>query len=287
MGARGRLLSRLVTMVIALAGFLTAGALPAAAAPSTIQYVALGDSYAAGTAAGSFPNCQRGPDGYPTLLDDAESRIALTANVACSGATTSGVIANQLSALDRHTRLVTLTVGAANLGLSGVAAACLPGPSQRCSIAISNAQGLLGDCQGVSPLGDLLIDLYGEVAKAAAGARIVVTGYPLLFKPPPANRNLDPVIITAINKATTNLNCVIQRAVAATQTTYANIYYVDVTEEFAGHGIGCTPYPNCLFINAPVAGNAEAFHPTAAGYAAYAEAIKSKLPAGWLDKSST
>ena len=50
MSARGPLVSGLVTMVIALAGFVTVGALPAAATPGTIQYVALGDSYAAGTA---------------------------------------------------------------------------------------------------------------------------------------------------------------------------------------------------------------------------------------------
>ena len=41
--ARGRLVSGLITMVMALAGFVTAGALPAAAAPGTVQYVALGD----------------------------------------------------------------------------------------------------------------------------------------------------------------------------------------------------------------------------------------------------
>ena len=56
MSARGRFLSGLVTVVVALAGFVTLGALPAAATPGTVQYVALGDSYAAGQAAGSFPN---------------------------------------------------------------------------------------------------------------------------------------------------------------------------------------------------------------------------------------
>ena len=60
MSARGRFLSFLVTIVMALAGFVTLGALPAAAAPSAVQYVALGDSYAAGTAAGGFPNCLQG-----------------------------------------------------------------------------------------------------------------------------------------------------------------------------------------------------------------------------------
>jgi hypothetical protein len=52
MSARGRFLSGFVTMVIALAGLVTVGALPAAATDSrTVQYVALGDSYAAGQGA--------------------------------------------------------------------------------------------------------------------------------------------------------------------------------------------------------------------------------------------
>jgi hypothetical protein len=80
--------SGLATMVIALAGFVTAGALPAAATPGTVQYVALGDSYASWTAI--QPGCPQSPDGYPAL-PDSESRIELTANAACSGATTSKV----------------------------------------------------------------------------------------------------------------------------------------------------------------------------------------------------
>jgi lysophospholipase L1-like esterase len=190
---------------------------------------------------------------------------------------------DQLSALDRA-RLVTLTVGAANLGLSAVLAACLP-TSDQCGIEIARAQSVLGDCPGgKSLLGDSLTALYAQVASKARGARIVVTGYPLLFEPPDPNAP-NAGIITVINQATTDLNCVIERAVAATQATYANIHYVDVTEEFAGHGIGCTA-PCTLFINPPLSAppGAEAFHPTADGYAAYAKAIKTKLPDGWLDK---
>ena len=72
---------------------------------------------------------------------------------------------------------------------------------------------------------------------------------------------------------------------AAANDTDVNIHYVDVTEEFAGHGIGGTTLAR-LFINPPLSAppGAEAFHPTADGYAAYAEAIKTKLPGGWLDK---
>ena len=82
MNTRGRLLSGLVTIVIALAGFVTAGTLPAAATPSPVQYVALGDSYAAGVGAKIDPPpppqpvCGRSGNGYPELLDD-QGRIEL------------------------------------------------------------------------------------------------------------------------------------------------------------------------------------------------------------------
>ena len=60
MTARGRFVARLVTMLIALAGFVTVGALPAAADNSaTIQYVALGDSYAAGQGGGDTSTIAR------------------------------------------------------------------------------------------------------------------------------------------------------------------------------------------------------------------------------------
>jgi lysophospholipase L1-like esterase len=133
MTARGRrFLARLVTTLVAgLAGILTVGALSAAADTVGIgQYVALGDSYAAGQGASApeeyLNNCLQSPNGYPALLD-AENQIHLRANAACTGATTSDVADEQLSALKQGTRLVTLTVGAADLGLSQVLAACTAG----------------------------------------------------------------------------------------------------------------------------------------------------------------
>ena len=67
MTARGRFVARLVTMLIALAGFVTVGALPAAADNSgTVQYVALGDSYAAGQGGGDYLNdCLESPERLP------------------------------------------------------------------------------------------------------------------------------------------------------------------------------------------------------------------------------
>ena len=111
-----------------MAGFWAVGALPAAPANSgNVEYVALGDSYAAGQGAGSYLNsCLQSIHGYPELLD-SEKRIDLEANATCTGATTSVVANTQLSALNRGTRLVTLTVGGNDLDVSGVARTCTTG----------------------------------------------------------------------------------------------------------------------------------------------------------------
>ena len=267
MSARGRFSSVLVSIVIALAGFVTIGALPAAAAPKAVQYVALGDSYAAGTALGRYPDCQHGDGGYPALLP-LGSRIDLQANFACSGATTFAVVdnqLNQLSALNSDPRLVTLTVGAANLNLSDVLTACTAVPPTDCDAAILRALSMLPKLRGD------LTELYADVAEAAPKARIVVTGYPHLFEPVPP-------LFTAINAAIDQLNAAIRDAVSVTQDADVNIHYVDVIAEFAGHGIGSTT----PFINAPVPPNDEAFHPNADGYKAYADAISAALPNAWV-----
>src|SRR5829696_8626404 len=148
----GHFLSRLVTMLVAVVALVMVGAVPAVAESNsrTVQYVALGDSYAAGQGGVVSvedyldPICLESPNGYPYLVD-AEERIHLRTNVACTGATTSDVIREQLSALNRGTRLVTLTVGAANLNLSEVLAACAPVPTEDCPDAILNAIALLPD----------------------------------------------------------------------------------------------------------------------------------------------
>ena len=284
MTARGRrFLARLVTTLVALAGILTVGALPAAAETVGIgQYVALGDSYAAGQGGGADSyvndNCLQSTNGYPALLD-AEKQIHLRADATCTGATTSDVANEQLSVLKQSTRLVTLTVGAADLGLSAVLAACTAGTPTQCQAAIQSALLLLpASCGDDSELGDRLTDLYAAVAAAAPNALIVVTGYPLLFELVPGDPDL--AIKAQINAATTLLNCAIEKAVANAQAAGVNIVYVDVTAAFTGHGIGGTGVP---FINPPGTGieALEAFHPTAAGYVAYAAAISAVLPSSW------
>jgi lysophospholipase L1-like esterase len=273
MTVRGRFLSGLVTAVAALAAVTTAGTLHAAASAPTIPYVALGDSYAAGQGGGTYLNsCKQTAEGYPELLN-RESRIQLQANPTCSGAKASEMAA-QLSKLEDDTRLVTLTVGAADLGLSAVLGVCTD-PTRTladCLEAIEHAREDL-----LPELGSNLPKLYADVAEAAPNARVVVTGYPYLLEP---TAPFPTVLIAAINGATDALNSTIEGAVSDANDADINIHYVDVTEEFAGHGIGAEP--ELLFIHPP--GVPDAFHPNATGYQAYADAISAALPGGWLDK---
>jgi lysophospholipase L1-like esterase len=264
MTAPGRLLSRLLAVVIAVAGLVAVGATPATAGHSrTLQYVALGDSYAAGQGAGNYLNrCLQSTDGYPALLD-SRKHVHLRANASCTGATTFDVVNTQVSALDKWTTLVTLTVGANDLHVAAVAAACTKEPtSTECTNAIANALSQLAG------LGRRLPNVYTAIAAAAPRAEILVTGYPYLFETP--TQCTPEVIICQINSATAALNQTIEDTVAAMPDS-VDIEYVDVTARFAGHGIG-SPDP---FINAA---GPDAFHPNDAGYEAYAAAISAYLP---------
>lgn len=299
MNTRGRLISGLVTTVMALAGFVTAGTLPAAATASTVQYVALGDSYAAGVGATIVTPqpCGRSGNGYPELLK-REGRISLLANFACIGATTLSVAGPQVSELEKlekgnpGTRLVTLTVGGNDLGFVGLAGPCLSGglDTTECLAAIYKA---VADDR-LSDLDRNLRDLFTQVAGAAPDARIVVTGYPILFESAAgASGDFNPEIINAFNEATALLNETIERSVAAANDADLDIYYVDVTDEFARHGIVSLitdtdtndPIAFIHSVYTDVVGGTldpARFHPNDKGYSAYADAISAALPRGWV-----
>lgn len=257
--SRIRFLSSLAAVVLASSGFIAAGALPAAAASSSqiSKYVSLGDSYAAGTGAGPYLNaCQQSLSGYPALLD-AVKGVNLVRNASCQSATTTDVVATQLSTLNRGTTLVTLTVGGNDLGVVGVAAACVPdSASIACQTALATALFQLNS-------GALAINLatsYAAVVAAAPNARVLVTGYPYLFD---AALNANPAI-AVVNGATATLNATILGVVGAGN-------FVDVSAAFAAHGIG-SAVPWIVLPAEP-----DAFHPNALGYAAYAAAIQAKL----------
>jgi lysophospholipase L1-like esterase len=261
--SRTRRLTTLASASILVASAKVFGALPAFAAPGgesgppsadKATYAALGDSYAAGVGGGGYVDtCLTSPNGYAAELA-ADPGLALHASLrGCVGATVEDVVTTQLGGLDLRTRLITLTVGANDLGLAAVTAACLTGTVEQCDAAVTAAEANL------ATLGPDLVGALMAIRAAAPKATVIVTGYPLL---------LDPVLpqASAVNDGIIALNSVIETAVEAAGPGFV---YVDVTDEFAGHGIGSLD----PWIVLPP--NFDAFHPNPAGYDAYATVIRS------------
>jgi hypothetical protein len=144
----------LVIAIVVVGGLAGGSVMSEAAAatntskPTTRSYVALGDSFSSGeglesTAPGYiYPSgkygCHRSTGAYPELVAHHLGENLTTFNtwptnrfVACSGATTKGVLLgsktepSQLGPLTTKTKYVTITAGGDNLGFSGVIKACL------------------------------------------------------------------------------------------------------------------------------------------------------------------
>ncbi|HHV22863.1 MAG TPA: SGNH/GDSL hydrolase family protein [Propionibacterium sp.] len=242
-----------VTASLALIG---AAAQPADAGPMTPnrgRYAALGDSYAAGVGNQPLKNAGvslRSAAAYPVLLADQVNKVTF---LAVSGATTGTVSAHQVPQIPRSVTQVTLTAGGNDVGFGMIAMACTsPDAATQCGPAVAAAQARLPQMTAD------LAALIQQVQDQAPRAEIYVTGYPILFQCGP-----HPVLGT-VDAANQQLNHAI-RAVALAQ----GATYVDVTDEFAGHGL-CQG-PNSWILPA---GSVAPLHPTARGQQAYADAIE-------------
>jgi lysophospholipase L1-like esterase len=120
--------SRLVrpcAVVLALAACATVlvAAAPAAAADN---YAALGDSYSSGVGTASYTldsACKRSVYAYPYLYMQKHPGTSLSF-VACSGAKTSDLLANQIGAVTSATTLVTMTIGGNDIGFASLIYRC-------------------------------------------------------------------------------------------------------------------------------------------------------------------
>jgi len=261
-----------VVAALALALALPLGvASPASASPHTVaKHVALGDSIAAGQGGGvPLDTCARTGGSYGSQLDQTP-KFNMLSNAACTGATVADVAATQLSRLNRGTTVVTLTVGANDVGVGVVYEACAAAAAGADPTSCQAALGAVpGKAQAtVAPLAGLI----AEIGKRSPNAVIVVTGYPNLLEPLPAQAGPIAGLVDAVNGATTALNTAIQVAAA---TSGANVRYADVTVAFAGHGVQLIPVGvgESWFGTDPVNDPAGYLHPTSAGYAAYAGVI--------------
>ena len=227
-----------------------------------LEYAAIGDSFAAGVGARSYleSTCYTSAKGYPKLLD-AEADLRLVALPACSGASTAEVIAGQVPAVPTTATRVTLTVGGNDVGFAAVMQNCFVIVTSSCESSILSGEALVAN-------GTVTANVAAAVQAIRArvpGAKVIITGYPLLFHLPNARYQW----AERVNQGTVALNDAIETAAAANQAVF-----VDVEGAFAGHGIGSSiPWINDWNWFRYVDG----FHPTATGYVAYATEIRKAI----------
>lgn len=225
-----------------------------------VRLVALGDSYAAGVGASPDPTsgaCLRSQDAYPALWA-AEHRLRSFTFVACSGATTADVLADQVSAVTRSHTLVTITIGGNDIGFAPVLAGCTVARSdQDCATLVGGAEWL---ARYVLPV--RLAKVYLTVRARAPHAKVVVLGYPRLFDPSPTCPN--PLVPNAARRAVLNHGADVLDASIRSTAGALGLRYADVRDAFAGHGV-CSAQPWIVApTSVPPAPNI--YHPNAAGY---------------------
>jgi lysophospholipase L1-like esterase len=230
---------------------------PAASNSTTLDYVALGDSYSAGVGAGSYvtsdPSCFRSSRAYPVLW--AAAHASSFSFNACNGARTTDVLAQQLGPLSRRTDLVSISVGGSDSGYARVMASCVLPGTGICTSAVTRANTLI---DGTLPAD--LDRLYSAIRLKAPAAHVVVLGYPHFYQLHGACRGgLHDTERSALNAAVDHLNSVIASRAAAHGFTFA-----DVRNVFTGHEI-CSSSPwlrSVQWLNLT-----ESYHPTASGQA--------------------
>lgn len=258
-----------VVASVALLFGATTSAVAARPSPPVVEkYVALGDSYAAGQGAGTpLDTCLRSTAAYPVLLD-AEPKTNLLRTAACSGATIADVADHQLSQVNRGTTLVTLTVGANDLGAGAAYAACAVPPVVQAACDAATTEVFATLQSGAIAIG--IEDLVMAIAERAPNARIVVTDYPMPFV-----RGLTgPGGITEdVNAVTAAMSDQIATGVLEASFAGANVELVQVGPAFVGRQVGDTsPY-----LGADPANALTFLHPTAEGQDAYRSAVLAVL----------
>lgn len=243
-----------VTVGTALAAL--AGPLTPAHATAGVNYVALGDSYASGVGSGSYisssGSCLRSTKSATALWAAANSPASYN-SVACSGAKTSDVINNQLSALSSSTSLVSVTVGGNDEGFASIMTDCVLKGTTTCVNEVNAAKA---DAQANLPA--KLDAVYAGIKSRAPGAKVVVLGYPHFYELSSSGCiGLSQASRTAIDGGIDTVDAVTQQAAAR-----AGFVWGDVRTTFAPHEIcdGTSWIHSLNWLNVT-----ESYHPTAAG----------------------
>ncbi|MFC5906875.1 SGNH/GDSL hydrolase family protein [Streptacidiphilus monticola] len=263
-----------------------------ARAADPVNYVALGDSYSAGSGVlpldlGAPLECARSTANYPHVLA-ARTGARLT-DVTCGGAQTKDFagsqypgVAPQLDALSANTDLVTMTIGGNDnntfidailaCGSAGVVTLGLGHPC-------ASIYGSSFDDTIDSSTYPALVSALTAVRAKAPNARVAIVGYPWIVpaqavpgcfaKMPIANGD-----IPYLRDLEAHLNAAVQRAAAAT-----GVRYVDMASVSNGHD-ACQPIGTRWIEPVLFGTNYVPVHPNALGEGAMATQIASTLGLG-------
>ena len=292
-GRRGLLRGAMVAccaMALSTAGATAASAsVPTArTAPTarTVNYVALGDSYASGPGIPTQVDstCARSDQNYPSLL--AAARNWQLTDVSCSGATTTalagpqGSRAPQLDALGADTDVVTLTIGGNDLGFSSNLATCAglaakdPTGNPCRTFFTSDGTDRLG--QRVSDLAPRIAAALDAVRERAPHAKVLVVGYPDLFPDDGVGCTGSAVPLAAGDFAYLRDTEKKLNAMIADQASANGARYVDTYTPTVGHDM-CKPAGERWIEPLVAAAPAAPAHPNAQGQQAMAATVERAL----------
>jgi len=250
----------------------------------TTNYVALGDSYSAGEGNPPFVSgtdnnggnaCDRSLNAYSVqLAEDTEMR--LSAFRACSGATTSSVVAGmngepgQLGFLDDSTDVVTITIGGNDAYFADFAEECVLSTCDSDSLQYQNSMEVAWYV-----LPSSLDSLFSDIASHSPSADVYVVGYP---KVAPASGVSCTFFSNSERTAADNIVDALNGDLAdAVSSAGSHFHFVDPTASgspFIGHEVcAATPY----FFGLDIAEHRFSFHPNAAGVVAYEALIADAL----------
>jgi lysophospholipase L1-like esterase len=241
---------------LALATTLAVLVAGTAAASAADRYVALGDSYSSGTGTRTYTNadCQRSNAAYPALLAAARPNTALTF-VACSGATTADVLANQIQSVTSTTKLVSISIGGNDAGFADVLTECaLPAWASNCAAAVTTAQNYIRNT-----LPAKLNSVYAQIRSRAPTAKVAVLGYPRIFNGEDCNA---ATFFSPSDETSLNATADLMRTTIRGRAQAYGFSFGDVIPAFIGHAVCDTPAWLNGFSN-PVS---ESYHPNVTGH---------------------
>jgi lysophospholipase L1-like esterase len=243
---------RIVSVLVTSSVLSLVLAAPAHAA-SSIDYVALGDSYSSGVGApGQSGTCLRSNNSYAAKWAAANGPASFQF-LACGGATTDDVRNSQVPAMNAAADLISITIGGNDAGFAPTIVTCLTSSDSACAAKVNEGKAYVA---GTLP--GKLDATYAAIRAKAPGARVVVLGYPLIFDTSSLLCEMSTAKRRSINDGARVLDEMIKQRAEA-----AGFVWSDVRDEFTGHGVcSSRAWLNGLTIIPPQ----NSYHPNSSGY---------------------